>query len=303
MPGDSEQRDGIPPTSRAKGERDTVMEAVWRLHPAGSFVMGSPEREPGHTPAERQRDIVLTRPFLMKATTVTHGEWRLVFGASKPQGPSLSLHPVEPDDATPVVDLNWFTAVKLCNVLSEGAGLPPAYELTDESGTPGTRGYRFEAVAFHGLDSPAYRLPTEAEWEYACRAGSTTAFCSGPCTRPEGEDPNLATVAWFLEEMGIQARLGREPHAVARKSPNAWGLYDMHGNVGEWCWDSLDEADASGETDPVGPTTEGGFGRAIRGGHCCKLAFGCRSAARTVEHPSFASPYVGVRPCRTANDD
>jgi formylglycine-generating enzyme required for sulfatase activity len=128
-----------------------------------------------------------------------------------------------------------------------------------------------------------YRLPTEAEWEYACRAGSKTPYSFG-----FGDDKtNLSNFAWFTSNSG------GETHAVGQKRPNAWGLHDMHGNVWEWCSDWYGAYAAGTVTDPTGPA--GGSSRVVRGGGWINAAGNCRSADRHGSDPSDRNDYLGFR--------
>jgi formylglycine-generating enzyme required for sulfatase activity len=125
------------------------------------------------------------------------------------------------------------------------------------------------------------RLPTEAEWEYACRAGSTTDYCYG-------DDPReLSEYAWFSENSR------KSTHPVGQKKPNKWGLYDMHGNVWEWCQDWYGEYPKEPVTDPKGP--KGGSSRVFRGGGWLDSAGYCRSALRNWDGPSLQYDNVGFR--------
>jgi len=137
-----------------------------------------------------------------------------------------------------------------------------------------------------------YRLPTEAEWEYACRAGSNTAFANGGITETGcGHDPNLDAMGWYCGNSGSKT------HPVAQKKPNAWGLYDMHGNVWEWCQDWYGDYPRGHVTDPAGPSS--GSLRVNRGGGWSSNAGFCRSAFRDCYSPGFRYGYLGFRLART----
>ncbi|MFF1461797.1 formylglycine-generating enzyme family protein [Streptomyces sp. NPDC058330] len=160
--------------------------------------------------------------------------------------------------ALPLTHISWFEAVELCNRISAGAGLPPAY-----TRAPGTGEVTWDRV------SDGYRLPTEAEWQYACRAG-TTGYRYG----------DIDAVAWYDGNSGGRA------HDVGAKAPNPWGLYDMLGNVWEWCWDLYDE-EAYGSY------------RIFRGGGWAESERGCGATVRRRSHPTFAIEDLGLRLART----
>ena len=126
-----------------------------------------------------------------------------------------------------------------------------------------------------------YRLPTEAEWEYACRAGATTRYCFGD------DEAGLGEYGWF------EGNAGGETHPAGGKKPNAWGLFDMHGNVWEWCSDWYGAYSKGVVSDPQGPS--GGSGRVFRGGGWGNTAWGCRSALRCGSDPSYRNGFLGFR--------
>jgi len=221
--------------------------------PAGVFRMGDDAGEQDERPAH---DVRLSA-FDMDVTEVTQKSYQALMG----RNPAKFKNPDHP-----VERLSWPAAVKYCNMRSRREGLTPCYD-------PATLAPDFAA--------DGYRLPTEAEWEYACRAGSTTAYAFG-------DDPHrLAAHAWFKENAG------KTTHPVGTRKPNTWGLHDMHGNVAEWCHDVYSErayGDAA-EHDPTGPAS--GQERVLRGGSWRTSAEACRSSARFSEPPGLADVCFG----------
>jgi len=228
-----------------------------RIEP-GLFTMGSPLSEAGRADHEVAHEVRITRAYWLKSTEVTQGEWRSVMGDNPSENPGCG-------DTCPVENVSWFDAVAYVHGLSQREGLALCY----------ADGY------FRGVTCLGYRLPTEAEWEYAARAGST-ATSYGP----------IDQVAWYRENSGLQL------HPVAGKSANAWGLYDMLGNVWEWTHDWYDAYNGSA-TDPIGPRT--GNARVSRGGSWDLGASWVRAATRTrfVGSSLFSGFPVGFRPART----
>ena len=235
------------------------------LIPSGEFVMGSPDSDPDAENDEKPPHRVrITRPFYLGAYEVTRRQYRAVTGTD----PSS----FKDSDDLPVDQVSWNDAVAFSNKLSEMEGLKPCYE----SGG----GLR--------LGGDGYRLPTEAEWEYACRAGTTTRYSCGD------EAARLGGFAWY------RGNSERRTHPVGKKRPNAWGLYDMHGNVFEWCGDWYAEGYDRGSpgVDPAGPSKA--EGRVVRGGGWGSLGTqSCRSASRLKDAPTKGYFNRGFRIART----
>lgn len=267
--------------------------AAMSLIPAGTFTMGSPESEPGRDVDEVQHTVTLTRNFYMQQTEVTWDQWNEVrdwglangytdieVGQSGDEGDASGLHPV--------TAVSWQGVVKWLNAWSEMNGLAPCYTLDGEILRTGID----EPVC--DFDASGFRLPTEAEWEYACRASSTTAFYNGPITVVGNVpvDPNLDLIGWYLGNSDVDTQ------PVATKLPNPYGLYDMAGNLWEWCWDWYDDYGAGPATDPTGPSS--GSDRIVRGGDFQSLALNCRSSYRNYSEPLPPIYILGFRPVRTA---
>ena len=198
----------------------------------------------------------------------------------------------------PVERVTWHRAVVFCNQLSAAAGLPACYESWDETPYAERQAeIRMNPYWPEGLDCQGYRLPTEAEWEYAARAGTLTHVCSGDVVINWHEcplDPPLDRVGWYC------GNSDGSPHPVGRKVPNAWGLFDMHGNVKEWCVDLWSWPASEPQVDPVRLEAPAGQSdRIVRGGSWGSIGWECRSAARFAERPDEGTRFVGLRPVRT----
>lgn len=181
-----------------------------------------------------------------------------------------------------------------CCAASERAGLPACYKLLGGNGRPPGDGFECEQVRFLGFELPGYRLPTEAEWEYAARAGTTTPFSTGRNLTTDqanykGNYP-YAGDPWD--------RFRGRTLAVRSFDPNPWGLYEVHGNVWEWVWDWFGEYPSKSARDPGGP--ERGPYRVMRGGSWFSYARFCRSAQRRGNQPGNRFSYLGFRLVRTA---
>ena len=217
--------------------------------PAGTFMMGSPTSEEGRYNDESQVRVTISRPFHLGKYEVTQAQWRAVMGTdpSKFKG-----------DDCPVECVSWDDANAFCAKLTER-----------------------ERDAGRLPQNMKYTLPTEAQWEYACRAGTTTRFYTG------NAESDLARAAWY------DGNSGSKTHAVGQKEPNAWGLYDMHGNVYEWCADRYDSS-LRGGTDPSGASS--GSHRVLRGGDWDAPVRLCRSALRGYNSPGYRGG-LGFRVC------
>jgi formylglycine-generating enzyme required for sulfatase activity len=261
--------DAAPPTPDAA--QTPIPEGYVRIEP-GEFTMGSPEDELGRFGDETQHRVTVTRAFALKATEVTQAEWRAVMGTD-PSGFA------DCGDTCPVEQVSWFDAVDYVNRVSDAEGLPRCYA-DDVDRT------------FAGLDCTGYRLPTEAEWEYAARAGTQTAYHTGVNTQTDcNDDPNLNLAGWYCGNSGDTT------HPVGQKQVNAWGLYDMHGNVWEWVHDWGAAYPAGAVVDPAGPAS--GELRVDRGGSWGDFAQSVRSALRFRNSPAFRGSFLGFRPSRS----
>ena len=222
------------------------------LLPGGTFTMGQKDSEVDEAP-----HAVTAGSFAIDKFEVTQQEYEQVMGSN----PSKVKSP-----KNPVEQVRWSDAVRYCNERSRREGLEPAYDLK-------TWACRFEANG--------YRLPTEAEWEYAARAGATTAYSFAET------DADLQRYAWF------KTNSGGKPRPVGQRKPNAWGLYDMHGNVWEWCNDfyKVDYYAAAPAQDPKGP--DSGDKKVLRGGCWNSTPDACRLAYRYNENPAYTDACFG----------
>ncbi len=217
------------------------------LIPSGEFMMGSPDSEKDTASDEKpQHRVRITKPFYLGKYLVTQEQWEAAMGnnLSEFKGPK-----------NPVEQVNWDDCQKFVDKLNRRQGNPAG----------------------------KFVLPTEAQWEYACRAGSKTRYCFGH------DASKLDEYAWYEKNSDDKT------HPVGEKKPNAWGLYDMHGNVWEWCqdWYNDDYYADSPKDDPMGPAT--GSARVIRGGSWCNPVKFCRSAGRGGEMSGRRNDSLGFR--------
>jgi formylglycine-generating enzyme required for sulfatase activity len=226
------------------------------LIPAGEFLMGSPDSDKDAEVDEKpQHRVWITRLFYLGATAVTQSQYR----AATSMTPSY----FKESNDLPVEQISWEDAMAFCARLNE-----------------------LEKGKLLGANS--YRLPTEAEWEYACRAGSQWRFGFGDAYA------SLGNYAWFEDNS-----VGKT-HPVGRKRANAWGLHDMHGNVWEWCWDAYDGQyyASSPADDPRGPDFTGAQDRVVRGGSWSLNPGSCRAAKRYPGAPGDRDFNLGFRVAR-----
>ena len=226
---------------------DLGLELIW-MNP-GEFTMGSPSSEAGRQKDETQHQVRISKGYWLGKYEVTQGEWESIMGSNPSKFKNAGAR-------APVEQVSWEEAMSFCKKLTERerrAGRLPA--------------------------NLEYSLPKEAEWEYACRAGTTGYYA--------GSYSSIPSLGWY------SGNSGSKTHPVGEKSPNAWGLYDMHGNVWEWCLDWYGDYPSGSVTDPKGPSS--GSYRVNRGGSWFGRARYCRSAVRARNAPSYRVSYLGFR--------
>jgi len=224
----------------------------------GTFMMGSPSSEKGRFDDEGQHKVTLTKGFFIGVTEVTIEQWKKVMGYNPFQSEN-------PGKNHPVGMVSWDECQAFIMKLN-----------------------KLEK-------SRRYRLPTEAEWEYACRAGSRSAFSNGDIAQAKcGHEPSLDKIGWYC------GNTKEETQPVAKKEPNGWGLYDMHGNAWEWCQDWYATYPTGPGSNPKGPST--GSSRVFRSGGWGLSARSCRSAFRDKYASDLKCKLLGLRLAREADE-
>jgi formylglycine-generating enzyme len=266
------------------GGGDVSIEMV--LIPAGTFTMGSPSSEPDRNSDEIQHFVTLSS-FNISKYQVTQEQYKAVMGKN-PSFFSSKPHVGEIQGKRPVEGVGWYDALVFCNKLSIKEKLIPAYSIncktnpadwgTLPSGYDNPKRTTWDTVVIVA-GSNGYRLPTEAQWEYACRAGTTTAYNTG--------DTISDNTGWYNDNSESKT------HEVGKKPANDYGLYDMHGNVYEWCWDWYASYSNGTQTDPMGASS--GASRVLRGGYWFDLDVGLRSARRYGSGPTNRDADLGLR--------
>jgi formylglycine-generating enzyme required for sulfatase activity len=269
--------------------------------PGGTDLLGAPSSELGTWDDERPQHTVTLSPFELMRYEVTQSEWFAVAGLN----PSYFQTPTCTDGScasnennnptAPVENLDWYSAIAFANARSRADGLAECYTLT--GCTDAANGWQdgvhsgCTGATFAGLACDGYRLPTEAEWEYAARAGTDGATWLGALTAEDCTDTRLPSIAWFCGNSGGRTR------AVGSLGANPWGLRDVLGNAGEWCWDWFGTYEAASITDPVGASA--GTARLIRGGAWYFGASSARAAFRGNSNPANRSIRTGFRLARS----
>jgi formylglycine-generating enzyme required for sulfatase activity len=280
---------------RACQSKATEME--FEIIDPGEFTMGSPEREGGRRIDEKEHKVRVTTLYLIGCYEVTQKEYERVAKSN----PSWFTRDADGKDSVagedtsrfPVERVSWYDAVLFCNKLSELDGYEAYYKPEDIEREKDA----IKSASVTLQNNNGYRLPTEAEWEFACRAGTKTWFHFGNANtgreanlKPGGSTFYASPPSW--KALGRTAKVGSYP-------ANREGLFDMHGNVGEWCWDWYDGDyyANSPEADPRGPAS--GKQRVVRGGSWMVNESSCRSASRFWQLPNEGNYYTGFRVART----
>lgn len=268
QPTDESPQPPVPPI-----DPPTEQQGDFILLNAGTFIMGSPASEPWRETDETQHMVTVDGFYLAKYE-VSQNDYQTLTGSN----PSFFI-----GGNRPVETVSWYDAIRYCNALSERDRLTPAYTIDGEN-------------VLWDREANGYRLPTEAEWEYACRAGTTTPFSTGRNITVEQSN-------WYSSYPYIQGEGGgtyrHQTVEVDEFEPNAWGFYNMHGNVSEWCWDYYAAYSEQEQNNPTGAVN--GHNRVARGGGWYDYAKHVRSAYRSVAPPDYTDYKRGFRIARNCD--
>ncbi len=250
----------------------------------GEFVMGSPASDPCRTEGrETQHTVTLTHNIVASVTPATQAQFEALMGYN----PSANVDCID----CPVERVNWHQAAAYCTVLSEEEGLEGCYDCTGtELRTTCSVHSEFDEEAIYSCSG--YRLPTDAEWEFLYRAGESGTTYMGELASCTGSDQTADTLGWYAGNSDGSTQ------TVGQMEPNGWGLYDMAGNVWEWCHDRFeDDLGTDDVTDPWGPSFSGS--RVLRGGSFATEPGRLRAAERSFNPPAGSDSTVGVRCVRS----